>query len=131
MDLLLVTEEYMSAEEDFVGQEHKQSSKIQCPIYEPTLSEACIGSANKFMVCPTCLTWIWTAHKKCQCRLQGAKEDLEAAGLGGILLGGNYVAGVALGKCVEYGYEYANEISKYLSTQEPAATNTEGDAFFV
>ncbi|KAK9902125.1 hypothetical protein WJX75_005247 [Coccomyxa subellipsoidea] len=63
--------------------------------------------------------------------VQGAKEDLEAAGLGGILLGGNYVAGVALGKCVEYGYEYAHEISKYLSTQEPAATNTEGDAFFV
>lgn len=63
---------------------------------------------------------------------QGAKEDLEAAGLGGILLGGNYVAGVALGKCVEYGYEYANEITKYLSTDTTAAaTNTEGDAFFV
>ena len=42
------------------------------------------------------------------------------------------MAGVALGKCVEYGYEYAKEISKYLSEQEPvAATNTEGDAFFV
>ncbi len=57
---------------------------------------------------------------------------MEAAGLGGILLGGNYVAGVALGKCVEYGYEYANEIAKYLSTDAAAAaTNTEGDAFFV
>lgn len=42
------------------------------------------------------------------------------------------MAGVALGKCVEYGYEYANEISKYLTTQDAtAATNTEGDAFFV
>ena len=64
--------------------------------------------------------------------LQGAKEDLASAGYGGVLLGGNYVAGVALGKCVEYGYEYANEIAKYLKSETAvAATNTEGDAFFV
>ena len=66
------------------------------------------------------------------CTLQGAKEDLANAGYGGILLGGNYVAGVALGKCVEYGYEYANEIAKYLKEEASVAqTNTEGDAFFV
>ena len=54
------------------------------------------------------------------------------AGYGGILLGGNYVAGVALGKCVEYGYEYANEIAKFLEEEASVAqTNTEGDAFFV
>ena len=64
--------------------------------------------------------------------LQGAKEDLAGAGYGGILLGGNYVAGVALGKCVEYGYEYANEIAKYLKDETAAAmTDTQGDAFFV
>ena len=63
---------------------------------------------------------------------QGAKEDLAYAGLGGVLLGGNYVAGVALGKCVEYGYEYAKEIAKYLKSESSVAqTNTEGDAFFV
>ena len=38
-----------------------------------------------------------------------AKAALKGAGLGGVLLGGNYVAGVALGKCVEYGYEFAKE----------------------
>jgi len=38
-----------------------------------------------------------------------AKASLAGAGLGGVLLGGNYVAGVALGKCVEYGYEFAKE----------------------
>ena len=64
--------------------------------------------------------------------LQGAKEDLASAGYGGILLGGNYVAGVALGKCVEYGYEYANEIVKYLREETAVAqTDTQGDAFFV
>lgn len=42
------------------------------------------------------------------------------------------MAGVALGKCVEYGYEYANEIAKYLTSETAAAmTNTEGDAFFL
>lgn len=49
-----------------------------------------------------------------------------------MLLGGNYVAGVALGKCVEYGYEYAKEVAKYLQAETSAMqTNTEGDAFFV
>ncbi|CAL5228570.1 g11727 [Coccomyxa viridis] len=64
--------------------------------------------------------------------VQGAKEDLASAGYGGILLGGNYVAGVALGKCVEYGYEYAKEIAKYLNDEAAVAqTDTQGDAFFV
>ena len=40
------------------------------------------------------------------------------AGYDGVLLGGNYVAGVALGKCVEFGYEYANQISKYLQSKQ-------------
>jgi oxygen-dependent protoporphyrinogen oxidase len=43
------------------------------------------------------------------------------AGLGGVLLGGNYVAGVALGKCVEYGYEFADQVAKYVSTTAAAA----------
>jgi hypothetical protein len=50
-------------------------------------------------------------------RLQGLAD----AGLNGVLLGGNYVAGVALGKCVEYGYEFADQVAKYLSTNTAAA----------
>eukprot|EP00879_Flechtneria_rotunda_P009270 GHRR01009704.1.p1 GENE.GHRR01009704.1~~GHRR01009704.1.p1 ORF type:complete len:178 (-),score=49.63 GHRR01009704.1:542-1075(-) len=42
-------------------------------------------------------------------------QGLHAAGLDGILLGGNYVAGVALGRCVEYGYEFADQVSKYVA----------------
>ena len=36
-----------------------------------------------------------------------------------MLLGGNYVAGVALGKCVEYGYEYAGKVASYLKSSSP------------
>jgi protoporphyrinogen/coproporphyrinogen III oxidase len=35
---------------------------------------------------------------------------MAGAGLGGVLLGGNYVSGVALGKCVEHGYEFADQV---------------------
>lgn len=52
--------------------------------------------------------------------LERAKQDLAAAGLGGVLLGGNYVAGVALGKCVEYGYEFAAQIADYVAAKAPA-----------
>jgi oxygen-dependent protoporphyrinogen oxidase len=54
--------------------------------------------------------------------------------LEGIRLGGNYVAGVALGKCVEYGYEFAKEVAAYLSSKADAGAATadhESDAFFV
>jgi len=40
-----------------------------------------------------------------------ARTALDDAGLDGIRLGGNYVSGVALGKCIEYGYTFAEEIS--------------------
>jgi oxygen-dependent protoporphyrinogen oxidase len=48
-------------------------------------------------------------------------QGLAEAGMGGVLLGGNYVAGVALGKCVEYGYEFADQVSQYLSTSAAPA----------
>lgn len=66
---------------------------------------------------------------------QGAQEDLDLAGYEGVLLGGNYVSGVALGKCVEYGYEYANKIAKFLQSKVEAATvpsqQEQDEAFFV
>ncbi|CAI7795808.1 unnamed protein product [Closterium sp. NIES-54] len=46
--------------------------------------------------------------------LAKAREEIRAAGLEGVFLGGNYVAGVALGRCVEGGYESAAEVVQYL-----------------
>jgi hypothetical protein len=34
-----------------------------------------------------------------------------------VQLGGNYVAGVALGKCIEYGYEFAAQVLAELDAQ--------------
>lgn len=49
--------------------------------------------------------------------VQDAQKELESAGWNGLLLGGNYVSGVALGKCVEYGYEYAGKIADAVSSK--------------
>lgn len=46
--------------------------------------------------------------------LESAKVALRDSGLEGLFLGGNYVSGVALGRCVEGAYESAIEISNFL-----------------
>ncbi|GLJ07056.1 hypothetical protein SUGI_0056690 [Cryptomeria japonica] len=46
--------------------------------------------------------------------LETAQGDLRDCGLEGLFLGGNYVVGVALGRCVEGAYESAEEISQFL-----------------
>ena len=46
--------------------------------------------------------------------MQEIKQDLAEAGWDGVKLGGNYVAGVALGKCVEFGYTFADQVADYL-----------------
>ncbi|GMH32708.1 hypothetical protein BSKO_00542 [Bryopsis sp. KO-2023] len=54
--------------------------------------------------------------------LESAEESLSSTGMGGIKLGGNYVAGVALGKCVEFAYKYADDLSQHvtaLDAKEP------------
>ncbi|KAL2650754.1 hypothetical protein R1flu_018882 [Riccia fluitans] len=46
--------------------------------------------------------------------LEDAKKGLKEAELDGIFLGGNYVAGVALGRCVEFAYESARDVAAYV-----------------
>lgn len=48
-------------------------------------------------------------------RLDAAKSALSRGGLDGLILGGNYVAGVALGRCVEGAYDTAAQVSSFLS----------------
>lgn len=47
--------------------------------------------------------------------LDSAKAALKDIGFQGMFLGGNYVSGVALGRCVEGAYEVAAEVSNFLS----------------
>ena len=47
--------------------------------------------------------------------LETAKNTLIYEGFRGMFLGGNYVSGVALGRCVENAYDIAADVSKYLS----------------
>lgn len=47
--------------------------------------------------------------------LDAAKSALRDIGLRGMFLSGNYVSGVALGRCVEGAYEVAAEVSDFLS----------------
>ncbi|KAI5067353.1 hypothetical protein GOP47_0017881 [Adiantum capillus-veneris] len=46
--------------------------------------------------------------------LDDARKALDSSGLEGLFLGGNYVVGVALGRCVEGAYESADSISEYF-----------------
>lgn len=47
--------------------------------------------------------------------LDTANTALSNGGFGGLFLAGNYVSGVALGKCVEGAYDVAADVTKYLS----------------
>lgn len=47
--------------------------------------------------------------------LDAAKTALGDAGFRGLFLSGNYVSGVALGRCVEGAYEVAAEVADFLS----------------
>lgn len=47
--------------------------------------------------------------------LDTAKSSLTSSGYEGLFLGGNYVAGVALGRCVEGAYETAIEVNNFMS----------------
>ncbi|KAK6118154.1 hypothetical protein DH2020_048138 [Rehmannia glutinosa] len=47
--------------------------------------------------------------------LDNARTALSKGGFKGLFLGGNYVSGVALGRCVEGAYEVAADVTDYLS----------------
>lgn len=47
--------------------------------------------------------------------LDNARTALSNGGFKGLFLGGNYVSGVALGRCVEGAYDVAAELTDYLS----------------
>jgi len=47
--------------------------------------------------------------------LEVAKSALDQGGYDGLFLGGNYVAGVALGRCIEGAYESAAQIYDFLT----------------
>ncbi|BAT95212.1 hypothetical protein VIGAN_08189100 [Vigna angularis var. angularis] len=49
--------------------------------------------------------------------LDVAKGSLRNTGFEGLFLGGNYVSGVALGRCVEGAYEAAAEVNDYLTNR--------------
>lgn len=53
--------------------------------------------------------------------VEGAQRGIKAAGWDGVLLGGNYVAGVALGKCIEYGFTFADQVAKQLKASPKSA----------
>ena len=82
--------------------------------------------------CSAACALVARAHYSCQkvhacgLGLQGAQKELEEAGYQGLILGGNYVAGVALGKCVEYAYTYAGLLASYLKSNTPAVTSAVG-----
>lgn len=47
--------------------------------------------------------------------LNTAKTSLKNDELEGLFLGGNYVSGVALGRCVEGAFEVSAEVTSYLA----------------
>ena len=47
--------------------------------------------------------------------LDATKAALANAGLKGLFLGGNYVSGVALGRCIEGAYDSASQVVDFLS----------------
>lgn len=58
--------------------------------------------------------------------LAAAQSGLREAGLDGLMLGGNYVCGVALGKVVEHGYDLADKLAanvRNASTSGRTAAN--------
>lgn len=50
--------------------------------------------------------------------IKNARDALDEQGWHNLLLGGNYVCGVALGRCVEYGFEFAEQIAQSVKNYD-------------
>jgi len=48
-------------------------------------------------------------------RLQRARDGLEASGVKGVFLAGNYVGGVSLGNCVDFGLKVSKQVAEFVS----------------
>lgn len=71
-------------------------------------------------VWPQAIPQLQVGHAK---RLERAKAGLDEAGVKGLYLAGNYVGGVALGRCVEYGLEIAKEVGEFLGEKKAGHHN--------
>eukprot|EP00889_Picochlorum_renovo_P003978 jgi/Picre1/31008/NNA_006366.t1 len=52
-------------------------------------------------------------------QVKAAEDGISQKGWDGLFLGGNYVSGVALGKCIEYGYTFADKIAASMTASKP------------
>jgi oxygen-dependent protoporphyrinogen oxidase len=53
-------------------------------------------------------------------QVKAAEDGISQKGWEGLFLGGNYVSGVALGKCIEYGYTFADKIAASITASQKA-----------
>lgn len=53
-------------------------------------------------------------------QVKAAEYGISQKGWEGLFLGGNYVSGVALGKCIEYGYTFADKIAASITASKKA-----------
>merc|ERR1712151_500148 len=106
----------------FGGIEDLTDEQLVAIAHEDTVTTLLKPSASEVMphvlgvkVWPRAIPQINIGHNQ---RLDSVRQKLEAAGVKGMFLAGNYVGGVALGRCVEFGLETAEDVKKFLA---PAA----------
>jgi len=55
-------------------------------------------------------------------RIDAVRENLASAGVKGLFLAGNYVSGVALGRCVEHGLQIGKEVGEFVEGRRESGT---------
>eukprot|EP00873_Tetraselmis_striata_P040275 jgi/Tetstr1/460539/TSEL_005797.t1 len=95
------------SQEEIVAQVNKDLRKEGMPLKDDAPEPTVVG----VRVWPRAIPQFNVGH---QDKLDQATAALKANNFDGVHLGGNYVAGVALGKCVEFSWEYASNIAAYV-----------------